>query len=140
MKNIILFTLFILSNTVIAQDFKSENDTRKFADSFMNHIVKEKIKKAFEIAKPNWPIPTVEIDGLVNTIQQQWPIVSNRFGKSIGNEFIRKERIGKSFLRYYYLHKFNNHAMYWKIDFYKPNKTWKINTIVFQDKLDFLYE
>jgi len=140
MKNIILFTLLILSNAVIAKDFKSENDTRKFADYFMNYIVKEKITKAFETAKPNWPIPTVEIDGLVNTIQQQWPIVSKRFGESIESEFIRKERIGKSFLRYYYLHKFSNHAMYWKLDFYKPNKTWKINTVVFQDKLDILFE
>ena len=140
MKNIILFTLLILSNTVTASDFKSEKDTRKFADSFMSYIVKEKINKAFAIAKPNWPIPAVEIDGLVNTIHQQWPVISNRFGKSIESEFIREERIGKSFLRYFYLHKFTNHAIYWRIDFYKPNKNWKINSIVFQDKLNILYE
>lgn len=140
MKNIIFITLLILSSTAIAKEFKSENDTRKFADTFMAYITKEKIKKAFAAAKPNWPVPTVEIDGMVNTIKQQWPIVNSRFGKSIENEFIRKERIGKSFLRYYYLHKFKNHAIYWKIDFYKPNKIWKINTIVFQDKLDILFE
>ncbi|MDX1285306.1 MAG: hypothetical protein R3182_09845 [Draconibacterium sp.] len=140
MKKIIFFTLLFLSNTVFAKELKSENDIRKFSDMFMAYITKEQVSKAFDTAKPNWPIPKVEIDGLANTVQQQWPIISNRFGKSIEYEFVRKERIGKSFLRYYYLHKFSNHAIYWKIDFYKPNNAWIINTITFQDNLDILYE
>jgi len=140
MKNLIFLIIITFSHSVIAEQLESENDAREFANTVMKYIAKEKIKKAFEIAKLNWPIPKVEVDNLVNTIEQQWPIVSNRFGKSIEYEFIRKERIGKSFLRYYYLHKFKNHAMYWRIDFYKPNKIWKVNRIDFKDKLDILYE
>lgn len=140
MKNLILITLLLLSNSVLSKEFRDETETRKFSDIFMKHIQQENFKKAFGLAKPRWPLPAVEIDNLVNTIKTQWPIVSSRFGKSIETEFIRKERIGRSFLRYYYLHKFDNHAIYWQIDFYKPNKSWVINTVNFQDKLNILYE
>ena len=140
MKNLILVTLLLLSSSVFAKEFRDRNEIRKFADTFMEQIIQENFQKAFDIAKPSWPIPTVEIDNLVNTIKTQWPIVSSRFGKPIEMEFIRNERIGKSFLRYYYLHKFNKHAIYWQIDFYRPNKSWVINSISFQDKLNVLYK
>ena len=140
MKSIILITCFFYSVLVSASEFKSEKDIRAFTDNMMNQIVKEKFNTAFNSAKPYWPMPAVEIDGIVNKINHQWPIVNQRFGKAIGKEFVKEERIGKSFLRYYYLHKFTKHAIYWRIDFYKPKSTWKINSIIFLDTLDALYD
>jgi len=140
MKSIILITCLFYSVLVSAAEFNSEKDIRTFTDNMMNQIVKEKFNTAFNSAKPYWPMPAVEIDGIVNKINQQWPIVNQRFGKAIGNEFVKEERIGKSFLRYYYLHKFTKHAIYWRIDFYKPKSTWKINSIIFLDTLDALYD
>ena len=140
MKFIILITCLFYSVLVSAAEFNSEKDIRTFTDNMMNQIVKEKFNTAFNSAKPYWPMPAVEIDGIVNKINQQWPIVNQRFGKAIGNEFVKEERIGKSFLRYYYLHKFTKHAIYWRIDFYKPKSTWKINSIIFLDTLDALYD
>ena len=103
-------------------------------------ILEEQFQKAFDNAKQYWPLPSIEIDGLVNQINQQWPIVNSRFGRGLGIEFIREEKIGESFVRYFYLHKFENHALYWRIDFYKPKKEWKINHFVYLDSLDILYE
>lgn len=140
MKKLILLGLLLFSVSAFAGGFKTENETRKYSDILMKQFLKEKFKEGFNDAKKYWPIPPVEIDGLVNQIKQQWSIVNQRFGKPIEIEFIKKEGIGKSFLRYFYLHKFQNHAIYWRIDFYKPNREWKINTIVFLDSLDVLYE
>jgi len=140
MRNITLILLLIYSGLASTAGFEAEKGTRKFTDELVNQIFKEKFQIAFNSAKPYWPIPVVEIDGIVNQINQQWPIVRQRFGNGVGTEFIGKEGIGNSFLRYYYLHKFENHAIYWRIDFYKPHKEWKINTIVFLDSLDVLYE
>ena len=51
-----------------------------------------------------------------------------------------QEKVGKSFILYYYLHKFENHAIYWRFTFYKPNDVWKVNGITYRDDLDFLFE
>jgi len=140
MKAVFVLMLAVYLNIVSAAEFTSIKSTRVFADKFTNILLKEQFKSAFDSAKPYWPIPKVEIDGIVNKINQQWPVVQQRFGNSVGMEFIRNEKIGGSFLRYYYLHKFQNHAIYWRIDFYKPQETWKINTVTFLDNLDVLYE
>ena len=140
MKHLIFILLVTFSGTSIADGFDNEKEIRQFTDKLMSYIIKEDFKKAFETAKPYWPIPVVEIDGIVNQINTQWPIVNQRFGKAIGTEHVKDERIGKSFLRYYYLHKFEKHSIYWKIDLYKPKNKWKINTILFSDELNSLYE
>ena len=140
MKKLIFIALTIFSLNTAASSFKTEEEIRTFSDNLMKQIVKEEFDQAFNSVKSYWPMPAVEIDGVVNTIKQQWPVVNQRFGKPTGYEFIREERIGKSFLRYYYLHKFTNHAIYWRMDFYKPVKEWKFNSVIFLDTLDTLYE
>jgi hypothetical protein len=140
MKNILFVIMFMFSVSSLASGFQSEKETRSFADSLMDQFIAKKFDEALSSAKPYWPIPAVEIDGMANKISQQWPIVDQRFGQSISKEFLKEKRIGKSFLRYYYLHKFEKHSIYWQIDFYKPKAEWRINSIIFLDQLETLYE
>jgi len=141
MKNILLITLlFTISISVNAKGFKTESETKVFADKLVSKFIKNDFKNPLNSAKPYWPMPAVEIDGMLNQITQQWPLVKQRFGKAVGKELVQTKRIGKSFIRYVYLHKFENHSIYWQIDFYKPRNEWKINSLVFLDTLSKLYE
>ena len=139
-KALLILTFFVWSINSFAEGFLNEEQARKFSEELMGHVINKDFKAGFDKTKKYWPIPEVEVNGMVNQINQQWLIVDQRFGQAIGYELIKKERIGKSFLRYYYLHKFENHAIYWQIDFYKPRKEWKINQIIFLDTLQTLYE
>ena len=109
-------------------------------DKLVDNFIKANFQEGLNASKPYWPLPEVEIDGMANQIKQQWPMVDQRFGKVIAKEFVKEKRIGKSLLRYYYLHKFENHPIYWRIDFYRPHDEWIINSIIFLDKLDPLFE
>jgi len=140
MKHTLMAIIAIISLQAHAGAFSTMKETRAFTDKTMDLFVQEKFAKGLNAAKAYWPLPSVEIDGLTNKIKQQWPIIVQRFGRTIGKEFIRSEKIGKSFIRYYYLHKFQNHAIYWRFDFYKPQDKWMINSIVYLDNLDMLYE
>lgn len=136
-----LTIIFLLvSLQVQASGFSTAEETRKFSDQTIELFVQGKFNEALNQAKPFWPIPAVEVDGLANQIAQQWPVIDRRFGASLASEFVRTEKIANSFVRHYYLHKFENHAIYWQIDFYKPKDSWKINMIVFLDSLDVLFE
>ena len=141
MKKIILIILFVaLSNPAQAAGFKTEKDCRSFADGLMDQFLNARFQEGFNSVKKYWPIPETDIDGLVKQIQQQWPLVTQRYGKPFAKEFVGEKRIGKSFLRYYYLHKFENHAIYWQIDFYNPSSEWEINMINFFNNVDALYK
>ena len=140
MKSILFIVMFTFSATLLASGFQSEKEAKMFSDSLMDKFVAKKIDEGLDSAKPYWPIPAVEVDGLANQISRQWPIIDQRFGKSISKEFLQQKRIGESFLRYYYLHKFENHSIYWQIDFYRPKSEWKINSIIFLDQLEVLYQ
>lgn len=134
---ILSFIIFINAN---AAGFKTEKETKFFSNQLVSQFIKDDFKNALNKAKPYWPIPAVEIDGMLNKINQQWPMVKQRFGSTTSMELVQTKRIGISFIRYIYLHKFENHAIYWQLDYYKPINEWKINQITFLDTLNTLYE
>jgi hypothetical protein len=132
--------LFLLSTLTFADGLQKSKDTKVLADEMVEHFSKKEFKQGLALAKAYWPLPPVEIDSLANQISTQWPIVDQRFGETTGYEFVQEERIGKSFIRYYYLHKFQNHAIYWQLTFYKPLDKWLVNGVTFQDSLEILFQ
>ena len=140
MRLILTLALALAAFSAKGATFETAQKAKAFSDEIMNLFIQEKFGEGLGRAKEYWPLPAVEIDSLANTIDQQWTIVRKRFGKATGMEYIKTERIGESFIRHIYLHKFANHAIYWHIDYYKPTEKWSINAITFLDRLDELYE
>ena len=139
MRAWIIVLIIIVAQSASAASLNEISETKSLSNKIMQHFLKAEFVEGLDIAKAYWPLPPVEIDGLANQINTQWSIVQQRFGKPTGMEFIQEERLGKSFVRFYYLHKFENHAIYWKFTYYKPKNEWKINGITFQDNLEFLF-
>lgn len=139
MKKFIILCLCIFTSGTVSADFYSQDETRKFTDKMMANFVSGEFEKGLDKAKSHWPVPEVEIDGMANQIQMQWPMISQRFGKSLSSEFVGEARVGNSLIRYYFLHKFEKHAIYWQVDFYKAADTWRINTVRFMDNLEPLF-
>ncbi|GAA6134549.1 hypothetical protein NBRC116188_13380 [Oceaniserpentilla sp. 4NH20-0058] len=132
--------LCLVSTLAFGDTLKAPKDARVLADKMVKSFVKTEFKEGLDLAKPYWPLNQVEVDGLANQISTQWPLVDQRFGKSTGYEFVQEERIGNSFIRYYYVHKFQNHAIYWQLTFYKPEDSWLVNGVTFKDNLDILFQ
>jgi hypothetical protein len=139
LKVCIIVLMIITAQSASADSLKDISETKSVSYKIMQHFLKAEFVKGLDIAKTYWPLPPVEIDGLANKINTQWSIVQKRFGNPTGIEFIKEERLAKSFVRFFYLHKFENHAIYWKFTFYKAKTEWKINGITFQDNLESLF-
>ena len=131
--------MIIAAQSASGASLNEISDTKSLSHKIMQHFLKSEFVEGLNIAKAHWPLPPVEIDGLANKINTQWSMVQQRFGKPTGIEFIKEERLGKSFVRFYYLHKFENHAIYWKFTYYKAKNKWKVNGITFRDDLEFLF-
>lgn len=122
-----------------AADFASLADARRFTDQAVELFRDEKITEAFEAMKPYWPLPAAEIETVANQTNLQWPIVRQRFGPSVGTEFVKQLDGGPSFARFIYLQKFQNHAIRWVFTFYKPKDRWVINAVSFDDQINLLF-
>ncbi len=70
----LIVLLLAFSLTATAKGFKKESETKVFADSLMTQFIKGDFAGALNKAKVYWPLPAIEIDGMLNKINQQWPL------------------------------------------------------------------
>ncbi len=62
------------------------------------------------------------------------------FGKRVGLEKVREEKIGTSVVRLVYILKMEHAPVVWEFYFYKPKDTWFLSTINFNDKFQLLHK
>jgi len=73
----------------------------------------------------------------IEHIQRLRDGMTTRHGKSSGEfEFIRKETVGASLVRFVYLEKLERTAVVWKLAFYRSSGVWKWKDLGLTDHLD----
>jgi hypothetical protein len=76
---------------------------------------------------------SIQVDALKRQTQSVLPV----YGKILGFELYRQEKFGESLVRLLYIQRFEKHPIVWKFWVYKPKGTWQVNTVVFNDQLNF---
>ena len=129
-----------MAQTASAETIKDVSGTRAFSDKIVGHFLKEEFEKGIALTKKYWSKPSFELDRLTSQLYAQWPPMKKEYGEALGIEFVKATKLNDTYVRYYYLHKFQNHAIYWMITFYKPENGWKINGITFKSDASILFE
>ncbi|MGM0442478.1 MAG: hypothetical protein ACQEQC_08685 [Elusimicrobiota bacterium] len=141
MKKLVNTVVLVGLLTCVAEaGLKSEAQTRRFGDKIVEEFTSGNISESFEIAKEHWPMPAEELDNLSSQTEAQIKQLRPRFGDIVGKEFIRREKLGDSFLRYQYIIKFENHAIRWILIFYRPKGEWVLNQLNWDDKIERLFD
>lgn len=134
----ILMLLSICSGA-LANTLKSPAEAKQLTDRIMAKVGEGDLENGLMLAKPYLIIPPAEFDVLIGQIKMQLPAMAQRFGKSIGYEYIREERVGENLLRIIQIHRFEKHAMRWNFYFYRNNTGWVLNTFKFDDDIRQLF-
>ncbi len=141
--SLILIIVLILSfsHNVVADEmgFAKQEQTRDFCNSFLASMVEEDIEKAFDMVENEWPFSISEIQSLESSTIKQLDSVKGRYGKILGYELIKEEKIKDSFIKYTYVMKYEKHIIRWKFIFYKPEDRWILNTFNFDDSINKLF-
>ena len=137
---IMTFVLIITFNTA-AEDigFTQQSQTQDFCDSFLNLMVEEDIEQAFDMVEKEWPFSISEIQSLESSTIKQLDSIKGRFGKILGYELIKEDKIKESFIKYTYVMKYEKHIIRWKFIFYKPEDKWILNSLNFDDSINKLF-
>lgn len=134
-----LCILFAQGTQAAGPGVPSLADLKKVTDGVMARVGAGDIEGGLKAIRPHTIIPAAEFDAMLGQLPLQLPGISARFGASLGQEFIKEEKLGDSLARIIYIHKFEKHAMRWMFYAYKGKSGWVVNTFRFDDKWQELF-
>ena len=129
-----------LSFGASADTLKNEGDLRALGDRVMSALTTRGVSAAFEAMKPYALVTGAEFDSLSLASKSQRDQFGSRYGKTIGFEFISQTRVGESLIRLTYIEKTEKHALPWVFYFYKTPTGWALNSFVWNDRMQQLFE
>jgi len=132
----VLLTLTIaLPHGTFADSLKSTAEARQLTDRVMQKVGEGNIESGLQLIKPYLVIPLAEFDVMVDRLKMQLPAMTQRFGKSIGHEFIREDKTGETLFRIVQIHRFERHPMRWVFYFYRSTDGWVLDSFKTDDEI-----
>ena len=118
-----------------ADTLSSPAAARKLTDQAMEKIASGDIESGMLLLKPYVLISSAEFDATLEKVKLQLPTIRQRFGLSVGYEFLGEKTLGSSLIRITHLQKFERHPVTWVFIFYKGTNAWVLDSFNFQDKI-----
>lgn len=134
-----LALLLGVHSLALADTLGSSTEARQLADHVMAKVAAGEIEAGIRLTKPFTIIPAAEFDAMLEQLKLQLPVMSQRFGKTIGTEFVREEKVGENLFRLTYMQRFERHPMRWVFYFYRGMSGWVVNTFRTDDDIRQLF-
>lgn len=139
-QKLYVFALLLLFHSFVhADSLNSPAEAKNMADRVMAKVGSGEIEAGLRLVKPFLIIPSAEFEAIIEKLKLQLPVMSQRFGKSIGAEFIKEEKVGENLFRLTYIHRFERHPMRWVFYFYRGKSGWMLDTFKTDDDLYLLF-
>ena len=112
-----------------AMVLKSEDEVVLLSERVMKAVARGELDAVYGALKNYATLPAVEIDaGLQQSKQQRAaPVFAERFGATLGYEFIDKKKKGQSMLRLRYIEKTERQPLPWTFHFYLTPHGWVLS-------------
>ena len=106
----------------------------------MTFLKDSEFQKAFTQLQQYWILPENELLQLESLTIKQFNLVSDRFGKIIGFDFIKDMTIKDYVLRKIYVLKFEKHMIRVLFTYYKNDNGWILNGFKWDDQMEELLD
>ena len=95
-KQVILIIALLFSSSAVSQELgpiTTEQDAKNLADQVLGGISSGNVIPAIDLLAPIFPLPPNERAGLATRITQNRMAIGQRFGKSLGYELVKEEKV-----------------------------------------------
>ena len=130
-------TIVNLIDTV--QMRKDLDEARATVNESMQRIHKGDFRAGLELLKPYALVPEAEIEVAIQQTVAQLPLISGRYGRSLGFEVLKEEKAGPYLHRITVLQRYERHVLRWRFLLYRRDTAWALNTFSFDDKVHELF-
>lgn len=140
-KYLALIPALLIMQFATAQDYISNReDLSKHAGSVVMHLKDSEFHKAFSELQKYWPLPENEVAQLESQTMKQFNVVSDRFGKIIGADFVNDRTVKDYVVRKTYVIRFEKHMIRLLFTYYKNDKGWLLNGFKWDDQFEELFD
>jgi len=122
-----------------ADTLKTDADLRPFADRVMQGVAGAGVSAGIAVMRPYVVMPEVELQKALLVMQSQREAYPDRFGKTIGFEFIGQKKLGESLVRLAYIEKTERRALPWLFHFYRTRNGWVLESFMCNDQASQLF-
>ena len=135
MKKIFLFLLVLSSTGFYAQNqvLKNKSQVLELSKKITTLLKEEKISDAFIELEKYWPVSQDQMDAFRDKTIQDFSLVKQKYGSTIGIEKIREETILDFGIRETYFIKYQKSPIRIIFSYYKNNEGWIINGFSWDD-------
>ena len=132
---IVIFLLAFVPTRALADTLKSEQDAKKLSEEIIALFSKD-LEGAINLMEPYTVIQGAELKTSLLKSKELRDQYINRYGKSIGYEFIGERKAGDSILKLVYIEKTEKHVFPWTFFFYRASTGWALNSFSWDDQVD----
>lgn len=108
---------------------------RSLTAAVMAKVAAGEMEEGLRLMQPYIVISDAEFETALGQAQKQVPVMTQRFGRTVGAEFLREEQVGQRLLRITQAQLFERHATRWTFYFYRTPKGWILNTFQYDDNI-----
>ncbi len=132
-------TVFVLAGiiTCIVASTGFAKEPKEFVEEFFAYIKAEKVSQGYDILFAGSGIPAMKPQA-VDMLKTQTGSGLPMYGKILGSEKVREEKFGTSIVRLVYILKSEKAPTIWEFYFYKPQTSWFLGHIIFNDQFQLL--
>lgn len=105
----------------------------------MAQVVAGNDRAALDLVGAELPIEKSKFDALRETTLEQRRSFAVRYGRVVGFELIREERVSDFLVRLTYVEKRANNMLRWQFTFYRATTDWKLNAFKWDDDVSKLF-
>ena len=126
--------MFLIASTVVfAETLPNEDAAKNLVNKVMTKVAAGDLDAAFKTMKPYLSFSLTEIDSIALQSKSSREQNRQRYGVSIGYEFIDLKKVGDSLLRLRYIEKTKKNALLWTFYFYKTKEEWILNSFYWNE-------
>lgn len=129
-----------LSFSVSAKTLANKEKMDQVSELFMSQIQEGDVESAFSIMSAYLGVSMIQFLERGKKVNQDMAVFQNRVGKPLSYALLEKQSVGEHFYKVSYLLKYESAALIWEINFYQPDKGWKLVDVSFNANIDKLFK
>lgn len=127
--SLLIVPLFFAQSLFAQSYLKDSTKVREHSSSFMEHIVKGEVGKAFSSYKKYSPVSDKEVDRLASKLKGQLSDYKDRYGGLIDQSFLMENALGPYLLERVHLVRYKEQPVRFHFIYYRSEGGWIVNYI-----------
>ncbi|MFT5717010.1 MAG: hypothetical protein ACI9T7_001193 [Oleiphilaceae bacterium] len=136
-----LFVLFVIFfSQAQAKSIASKDKTDKVSSYFMGQILSGEVEAAYSLLSAYAGIDLEQFIERGKKVSTDMKQLEKSAGKPLSFDLLETQSVGEHFYKITYLLKYETIALIWNINYYQPDKGWKLVDVSFNGDINALFK